>query len=155
MSQDALGNIINVIHEASGLDVPLSNAGGVTFFSFLDAGTHTMVFTQTDSRGINSEIDLNLFTVAGVVGSNGVSRIHAGPGIGGTWTDVTSSAANDNTADGATGTLDMMAVTVRATQLSDGYDRVQCTPSAGTCIAVIHDLHVMRKPGNLKSSLVA
>lgn len=154
-SMQGLGAVLNVIHEASGLDVPLTQAGAVTFVSFLADGTQTMVFTQTDSTGVNSEIDLNLFTIAGVEGSNGVSNIHAGPGVGGTWTDVTTSAANDNTADGATATNDTLVVTVRAEQLSDGYDQVQCTSATGTVVAIIHSLHVMRKPANLKSSIVA
>lgn len=154
-AMEGLGTVFNVIHEASGLDVPLSNAGAVSFVSFLADGTQTMVFTQTDSTGVNSEIDLNLFTIAGVEGSNGVSKIYAGPGVGGTWTNVTASAANDNTADGATAGNDTMVVTVRASQLSDGYDRVQCTSATGTVVAFVHDLHVMRKPSNLKSSLVA
>jgi hypothetical protein len=155
LSMEGLGAAFNVVHQASGLDIPLSRAGAVSFVSFLDAGTHTMVFTQTDSRGINAEIDLNLFTISGVDGSNGVSRIHAGPGVGGTWTDVTSLAANDNTADGADATNDAMVVTVRASQLSDGYNQVQCTSAAGTVIAIVHSLKVMRKPANLRSSLTA
>jgi hypothetical protein len=46
--------------------------------------------------------------------------------------------------------------TVRASQLSDGYDQVQVTVDAsGTCTAIVHDLAVMRKPANLKSNIVA
>lgn len=146
---EGLGRIFNVIHEASGLDIPLSKAAAVTFVSFLDAGTHTLAFTQTDSTGVNSEIDLNIFTGDP---TNTESRVHAGPGVGGTWTDVSASSSN-NDADGADATNDTMVVTVRAEQLADGYDRVQCTASAGTCIAIIHDLAVQRKPGNLQSSL--
>jgi len=152
---DGLGRVFNVISEASGLDVPLTRGTAVSFLSFLDAGTHTLTFTQTDSTGVNSEIDLNIFTIAGVDGSNGVSRIYAGPGVGGTWTEVTTSAASDNVADGADATNDAYVVTVYAAQLSDGYDRVQCTASAGTCVAIVHDLLVQRKPSNLASSLVA
>lgn len=154
-AMDALGAELNVIAAASTVEVPLTQAGAVTFISFLDAGTHTLAFTQADSTGVNANADLNIFTIAGVEGSNGVSRIFAGPGAGGTWVDVTALAANDNTADGADGTNDCYAVTVRATQLSDGYDSVICTASAGTCVAVLTDLKVMRKPTNLKSSLVA
>jgi hypothetical protein len=147
---EGLGRVFNVIHEASGLDIPLTQGTAVTFVSYLDAGTHTMVFTQTDSTGVNSEIDLDIFNQSP---ANLESRCHAGPGVGGTWTDVSSSSTG-NDADGATATNDTMVVTVRAEQLSDGYDRVQCTPSAGTCIAIIHDLLVQRKPANLKSSLL-
>lgn len=141
-----LGSVFNVIHEASGLNIPLSNAGAVSFVSFLDAGTHTLVLTQTDSTGVNSEIDLD-------VASN--CYAHVGPAIGGTWTAVAASDLSGNDVDGATATNDTYVITVRAAQLSDGYDQVQCTPSAGTCVAFIHDLHVQRKPSNLKSSLTA
>jgi PKD repeat protein len=140
-----LGAEFNVISEASGLDIPLSGAGAVSFVSFLDAGTHTLTLTQTDSTGVNSEIDLD-------EADNVYS--HIGPGVGGTWTAVTQTA-DQNVVDGATATNDCYVITVRASQLAAGYDRVQCTASAGTCVAIIHDLHVMRKPSNLKSSLVA
>lgn len=151
---EGLGAVFNVIHQASGLDVPLSNAGAVSFVSFLDAGTQTLTFTQTDSRGINSEIDLNIFTDSDTGLPVNGSHIYAGPGVGGTWVAKTT---NDPNAFNLTtdATNDCVVITVRAAQLSDGYDRVQCTADSGTCIAIIHDLHVMRKPSNLKSSLVA
>jgi hypothetical protein len=140
-----LGAEFNVIHEASGVDVPLSQAGAVSFISFVAAGTQTLTLTQTDSTGVNSEIDLdeadNVYA-------------HHGPGVGGTWTPLTVTA-DQNVVTNNDATNDCVVITVRASQLATGYDRVQCTASAGTCIAVLHDLHVMRKPSNLKSSLVA
>lgn len=152
-SGDGLGRVFNVIYSASGLDVPLTKAGAVTFLSFLDAGTQALTFTQTDSTGVNSEIDLTIFTVSGTVPANGESRIYAGPAVGGTWTEKTSTDSNvfDLTTDA---TNDTVAITVRAEQLSDGYDRVQCTAATGTCVALLHELHVQRKPSNLQSSLV-
>lgn len=147
---EGLGRVFNVIHQASGVNVPLTRGVAVSFVSFLDAGTHNLAFTQTDSTGVNSEIDLNIFTVDPV---NGESRVHVGPGVGGTWTNVSASSSN-NDALGADATNDTYVVTVRAEQLADGYDRVKCTASAGTCIAIIHDLAVQRKPVNLRSSLV-
>lgn len=151
---DALGRLINVVHEASGKDIPLTDASAVTFVSFLDAGTHTLTFTQTDSTGTNSEIDLNVFDLPATP-VDAKSRIYAGAGVGGTWVDVTASASADNVADGADGTNDCYVVTIRAEQLADGYDRVQCTASAGTCVAILHELKTQRKPGNLRSSLTA
>jgi hypothetical protein len=154
-SLEGLGAVFNVIKTASGLNVPLSNAGAVSFV-FGDAGTGAAIatVTQTDSRGINSEIDLNVFTVSGVAGSNGVSNLYVGPDVGGTWT--AKAATSDNTADlGDDTTNDTGVFTVRASQLSDGYDQVQVTVDTGLCAAFIHSLHVMRKPTNLKSSLVA
>src|SRR3546814_19539937 len=92
---EGLGAVFNVIHEASGLDVPLSNAGAVSFVSFLAAGTQTLTFTQTDSTGVNSEIDLNIFTDSDTGLPVNGSKIHAGPGVGGTWVAKTT---NDPTA---------------------------------------------------------
>lgn len=150
---EGLGRVFNVIYSASGLDVPLTKAGAVTFLSFLDAGTQALTFTQTDSTGVNSEADLNIFSVSGAAVTNGPSRIHAGPNAGGGWVAKTSADGNvyDNTTDA---TNDTVAITVRAEQLSDGYDRVQCTAATGTCVAIIHELDVQRKPANLQSSLV-
>lgn len=156
-AMDGLGTVFNVIKTASGLDIPLSNAGAVTFV-FGDAGTGAAIatVTQTDSRGINSEADLNVFTVAGVEGSNGVSRAYVGPDVGGTWLQDGAADFTDNTFDLSDETTNDTGVfTVRATQLSDGYDQVQVTVNTGLCTAIIHDLKVMRKPQNLKSSLVA
>lgn len=155
-SGDGLGRVVNVIKTASGLDIPLTKAGAVTFV-FGDAGTGAAIatVTQTDSTGTNSEADLNIFTVAGVVGSNGESRAYVGPDVGGTWLENGAADFTDNTFDLSDETTNDTGVfTVRAEQLSDGYDRVQVTVDTGLCFAIIHDLHVQRKPQNLQSSLV-
>lgn len=153
-SGDGLGRVFNVIYSASGLDIPLTKAGAVSFISFLDAGTQALTFTQTDSTGVNSEADLEIFTDSDTgLPASGVSRIYAGPAVGGTWTAKTTTDTNvfDLTTDA---TNDTVVITVRAEQLSDGYDQVQCTAATGTCVALLHDLHVQRKPSNLQSSLV-
>lgn len=140
-----LGAEFNVIHEASGVDVPLSGAGAVTFVSFLAAGTQTLTVTQTDSTGVLSEIDID---------KADQFYAHKGPGVGGTWTALSPSAGQNQVVNNDA-TNDCVVITVRASQLTKGYDRVQCTADSGTCVAIVHDLHVMRKPSNLKSSLVA
>jgi hypothetical protein len=149
---EGLGRVFNVVYSASGLDIPLTRATAVSFVSFLDAGTQALTFTQTDSRGINSEIDLNIFNQDP---ANLGSRVHAGPAVGGTWVEK-DDGADANTYDNTTdATNDTVVITVRAEQLADGYDQVQCTAATGTCVAIIHDLSVQRKPSNLRSSLVA
>lgn len=142
-----LGSVLNVIPTASGVDIPLTQAGAVTFVC-VDAGSgdQTVTLTQTDSTGVNSEIDLdeadNVYA-------------HNGPDTGGTWT-VQSVTADQNVVTNTGGaTNDTLVFTVRASQLADGYDRVQATANSGTCVAIVHDLHVMRKPSNLKSNLTA
>ena len=146
---EGLGRVFNVIYSASGLDVPLTKATAVMFVSFLDAGTQALTFTQTDSTGVNSEIDLNIFSQDP---ENLGSRVHAGPAVGGTWVEK-DDGSDANAFTNADATNDTVAITVRAEQLADGYDRVQCTAATGTCVAIIHDLVVQRKPGNLQSSL--
>ena len=148
---DGLGRVFNIVYSASGLDIPLTKAAAVTFVSFLDAGTQALTFTQTDSTGVLPEIDLNIFNQSP---DNLGSRIYAGPAVGGTWVekdDGSDANTYDNTTDA---TNDTVVITVRAEQLSDGYDRVQCTAATGTCVAILHELAVQRKPGNLQSSLV-
>lgn len=154
-SGDGLGRVFNVIKTASGLDIPLTKCGAVSFV-FGDAGTGAAVatVTQTDSTGVNAEADLNIFTVSGTVGSNGESRAYVGPDVGGTWEENGDAVFADNTFDLSDETTqDTGVFTVRAEQLSDGYDQVQVTVDTGDCIAILHDLHVQRKPGNLQSSL--
>ena len=156
-AMDGLGNEFNVIKTASGVDIPLSRAGAVSFV-FGDAGTGAAVatVTQTDSTGTNSEADLNVFTVSGVEGSNGVSNAYVGPDTGGTWLQDGAAVFADNTFDLSDETANDTGVfTVRASQLSDGYDQVQVTVDTGLCLAIIHDLKVRRKPANLRSSLTA
>ncbi len=65
-------------------------------------------------------------------------------------------AEQDSTVDlGADATNDAMAITVHASQLSDGYDQVQVEVDGGILVAIIHDLTVQRAPANLASNLVA
>lgn len=156
---NGLGNVFNVIKTASGLNIPLRNYGAVSFV-FGDAGTGAAIatVTQTDSTGVNSEVDLNVFTVAGVKGANGESLAYQGPDVGGTWADAESRGAvlTDNTFDLSDETTNDTGIfTVRDDQLSDGYDQVQVTVDTGLCFAILHDLKVKRSPANLKSSLVA
>jgi hypothetical protein len=150
---DGLGRVFNVIHAASGVDIPLTQGSCVSFIHAQGGtGTATLTITQTDSTGVNSEADLNVGTQS--AGSENLgSRYYVGPDVGGTWTAKAATSANVFTLGGATN--DTGVVTVRAEQLADGYDRVQATASAGTVVAIVHDLLVQRKPSNLRSSLTA
>lgn len=137
---EGLGRIFNVVHEASGVHIPLSHAQGVTFFNFLAAGTQTVTLKES----IDGASEQNLAVI---------TKIYKGPGIGGTWTKVTQAAAAtyDNSTDA---TNDCIAIYVGADQLSAGFNCVEMTSGTGTCVAVIHDLHVQRDPANLVSSVV-
>jgi hypothetical protein len=63
----------------------------------------------------------------------------------GVWTKVTQAAASTVTA--ATGGL--LAVHISAASLSDGFNYLNATHATGSFVYVLHDLHVMRTPGNL------
>lgn len=150
MSQSGLGRVFNVIFAASGVSVPLRSATAVSFVhSQGGTGTATLTFTQTDSTGVLSPIALN----AGDDTAGKASTYFIGPDTGGTWTAKAATSATVFTLGGATS--DTGVVTVRAEQLADGYDSVVATASAGSCVALVHDLLVQRKPSNLKSNIVA
>jgi len=137
---EGLGRIFNVVHEASGVHIPLKGASGVTFISFLAAGTQSV--TLKESKAGASEQNLAV-----------IDKIYKAPGIGGTWTKVTQTAAAtyDHSTDA---TNDMIAIYVDATQLSDTFDSVEMTAATGTCVAIIHDLVVQRVPENLATNVV-
>ena len=137
-----LGRVFNVVASASGVTIPLTRATAVSFVTFEDDGSTIATMTEVDSTGTESEQALDV-----------TFHPFKGPGVGGTWTAM---AEQDDTVDlGDDTTNDAMVLTVHASQLSDGYDGVQCTVDGGICIAIIHDLTVQRDPANLKSSIVA
>lgn len=141
-----LGRVFNVIFAASGLDIPMTQATAVTFVhSQGGTGTATLTLTQTDSRAVLPEIDLPAPANDDVY--------YIGPDVGGTWTFKARTSANVYTLGGATNDTGVM--TVHASQLTNGYDQIQGTASAGSLVAIIHDLLVQRKPSNLRSSLLA
>ena len=138
---EGLGRIFNVVHEASGVHIPLTAAQGVTFVSFLAAGTQS----GTLKESIDGASEQNLAVI---------DKYYKSPGIGGTWTKVTQTAAAtyDLTTDA---TNDCLAFYVGADQLSAGFNCVEVTAASGTCIAIIHDLAVQRAPENLASNVDA
>ena len=137
---DGLGRVFNVIHEASGVHIPLKDCQAVSFVNFLAAGTQTVTLKES----IDGASEQNLAKIV---------RVYKGPGIGGTWTKVTQAAAAtyDNSTDA---TNDCIVFTVNADTLTDGYNCIEVTSGTGTCIAIIHDLLVQRTPGNLVSSVI-
>ena len=137
-----LGSEFNVLTAASGVSIPLTRASTVTFCTFEAAGAVIATITEDDSTGTNSEQALDV-----------TFNPHKAPAIGGTFTAM---AEQDSTVDlGDDATNDMMVLTVRAEQLSDGYDSVQCTVDVGILTAIITDLAVKRTPANLASNIVA
>jgi hypothetical protein len=139
---NAIGRLFNVVQNASGVAIPLTRAGGVTFVTFEGDGSTIATFTELDSTGVESEQALDVDF-----------EPHKGPGVGGTWTAM---AEQDSTVDlGDDATNDSMVLSVNAEQLSTGYDQVECSVDGGVVTAIIHDLTVQRDPANLASSIVA
>jgi len=137
---EGLGFTFNVIAAASGVHIPMSRAQVISFVTFEDDGS--TILTLKESIGGASEQNLVK-----------IDRFWKSPGIGGAWTEVTQTAAA--TADLADDTTnDSMVVTIRARQLSDGFDSVEATVDGGICIAVIYSLAEMANPSSLPSNLV-
>lgn len=150
---DGLGRVFNVVHAADGVAIPLTQGTCVSFVhAHGGTGTGALSLSQLDSTGTNSEVDLNVGTQTAGQENLG-SRYYIGPDVGGTWTEKAATDANTFTLGGSTN--DTGVVTVRAEQLADGYDMVEANVTAGTVVAIIHELLVQRKPSNLKSSIVA
>jgi hypothetical protein len=132
---EGLGRVFNVVPAASGIHIPLKNASAVSFVTYEDDGS-TIVSLKESIDGASEQ---NLAVI---------DLIHKGPGVGGTWTKVTQTAAasydlSDDTTNDAT------VITVNAESLSDGFNCVEATVDGGICIAIIHDLTVQRAPANL------
>lgn len=138
---DGLGRVFNVVAAASGVHIPLKNASAVSFVCFLDAGTHTVTLKES----IDGASEQNLAVI---------DELYKGPGIGGTWTRVTQTAAATHDPNPDDADNDCFVFTVHMSELSDGYNCVELTQSSGTCVAIIHDLNVKRKPSNLARSVV-
>jgi hypothetical protein len=136
-----LGRGGNVVAAASGVHIPMDQCSGITFFVFLDAGTETLTLKES----IDGASEQNLASI---------TKYYKGPGVGGTWTKVTQAAGAvvDPNPDDAVN--DCISVFVSAAQLSDGFNCVELTASAGQCFAILHDLRVKRAPENLRRSVV-
>lgn len=81
-----------------------------------------------------------------------------------TWSRVTQTAASEITDAGGAGTSaeqeQILVIEVDAAQLSDGYDYISLNSGGeganaqlSTCIYLLHDLNVQRKPANLVAPL--
>lgn len=139
-AMEGLGNVFNVVPAASGVHVKLRDAEAVSFVTYEDDGS--TIITLKESIDGASEQNLAVIT-----------RVHKGPGIGGTWTKVTqAAAATYDLADDTTN--DAVVLTVRADQLSAGYNCVEATVDGGICVAVLHDLSTRRDPELLRSTVV-
>ena len=143
----ALGRVLNISTAADGIAFPLTRCGGIIFATFEAAGAAVATVTELDSTGVNSEQAL------AVAGANDFKA----PAVGGAWTagpgTTTATSGIYDLSDDATN--DMLVIDIRADQLSDGYDSVECSVDVGILTAVMYDLTVQRLPTNLVSNLTA
>lgn len=134
-SGDGLGRILNIIPVADGVEVNLKDAGAVTFVCVGASDTYTL----NESVGAGGTPQ-NLAVIERV-------SVNANADGSTAWTNGDQAAA----ATFVSGAGEAVGVfTVRAEQLSDGYTHVDVTStSTGLVYAIVHELHVQRKPENL------
>lgn len=140
---EAVGRLVNLVPSASGVEVNLKNAAGVTFLCIQD-GASPEVFTIDESQDAAGTGAQNLAVVdqwlenTALVGAT-------------TWTRETQTAA-------ATVTVPVggaAAIHISANSLSDGFDFIEATAGAtGSVIAIVHDLVVQRAAENLAAAAV-
>lgn len=134
-----LGRVFNVVAAASGIHIPLNGAAAISFISYEDDGSTIATIKESIAGASEQALDVDVSP-------------HKAPGVGGTWTAM---AEQDDTLDlGDDTTNDAMVFTIRADQLSDGFDSVEVTVDGGYVVAITHDLTVGRDPANLASNVV-
>ena len=140
MGMEQLGKI-NYVAEASGVHIPLTNASGITFFCYEADGSQVVTLKES----IDGASEQNLVVI---------DKVYRSPGIGGTWTKVTQTAAA--TFDNTDNASDCIAFYVGADQLSDTFNCLELTTDEGSGLGVraVVDLVVQRDPANLASSVV-
>ena len=122
---EAFGRLIGPpVANASGVPISMRGWNAITFITFEEDGTTTATFTQhtSDAAGA-ADTESNLAVI---------TRFHKLPGNGSAGaTEITQAAAN--TASIATdATNDSMVITIRADQLADDNDYVECTVDGGS-----------------------
>lgn len=131
--QQAIGDIIGVpIPAASGLQLSMRYWRAYTFITFEDDGSTIITFTQHPTTA--GAKTANTASEAALAITNAAYKF---PGVGGTASaGPTPSGGAYDLADDTTN--DAMAITVRADQLSDGYEFIEATVDGGILIAIPH-----------------
>jgi len=137
MSSHALGRAFNVVPTADGVEVCLSDAGGVTFVC---VGANAETFTVAEATDAAGTGAATLATVTTYYTNSGAAGAT-------TWARVNQAAGGVIT---TTTALPVAVIEIEATELSDGFSYVRCTSSStGTVVALLRDLAVQRGPANL------
>jgi hypothetical protein len=132
---EGLGRVFDVNALADDVYVPMKNCGAVSFICYLAAGDTYTLTEATDASGTGAQV---LTTI---------TRFHKQATPGAAWAEVTQAAASTMVVSSA---FDVCVLTISGAELSDGYKFLKlASTSTGTVTAVLHDLAVQRKPGNL------
>lgn len=167
---DALGRLFDLSTGWSPVDaqtaqtgkrVSLKNAGGCTIVVIKAVGTagddHSYDLQQhtASSGGTTADLDIvDYYYLKDELALDGDE----------TWSRLTQTAASEITEAGAAGTSaeheQILVIEVDATQLSDGYDYISLNSGGegsnaqlSTCLYILRDLAVQRKPANLAAPL--
>lgn len=136
--QEGLGRLFNVVPTADAIEVNLKHASGVTFLC-VGADTYT-IQESTSAAGAGAQDLLawdRWYTNAGALGATA-------------WV-----LAEDSTPAAAAAIAANAAIYVDASELSAGFDFIQCNSAAGgLVVAIVHDLTVQRAPQNLPAAAV-
>jgi len=147
MAMKGLGKDFNVVPVASGKHISLKNASGVTFVCYEDGGAQAITLKESVAGASEQALAV-------------INELWASNGIGGVWTRETTDANGALSDESAlvkkdTTAFDAAAIYVGADQLSDDFDSVEVTiDGAGSCVAIVHGLHVQRAPENLPAQAV-
>jgi len=135
VSGNGLGHIFNVVITATGNHIRMKHGEAVTFIAFLGSGAHS--WTLKESKDGSDEQNLAV-----------MDRLWKAPEDGsGAWIAVDQAASATYSATDVTNR--QVAVTIRADQLSPGFDSLEMT--ATNVIAIVHGLREPAAPERLDS----
>jgi hypothetical protein len=136
-----LGKDFNVIAVASGIQIALTDALGVTF----------VVYENGGATAVNLTTDSGILEI--------INDFYANDGVGGVYTHETDDANgalsdNDGIVKEDDEPHDCAVIYVDAKDLPEGDTWVCCTVDGGNVTAIVHALVVQRKPENLPALAV-
>jgi hypothetical protein len=138
------GRVFDTVHDASGNMFSMKNASAVSFI-VKSSGAASLAVVAAKVFGGST----TTWTTANGFGQTATFSQQVG--VDGThgWTDQAAVWTTNSVAlAGTTGYTSI--IVVYTTQFADGFDYIQVTgTNTTTCVAVLHDLTVSRKPANL------
>lgn len=140
----ALGRVLDVVPNASGVGISLKNCSGVGFIAVASStATTSLAFTAATSYGGSYG---NVVTTSGF-GQPGTWYQRAGDATH-AWTKQTASWSNQVLTIGATSGYESY-VDYLVSELADNYDYLKVTATNASLTAILFDLTVQRAPENL------